>query len=249
MEFANKVVLITGASSGIGAATAVRFSRLGASVVLVARNADNLASVVALCKGPIKPLTIVADVCKETERIINDTIKHFGKLDVLVNNAGKGSFGGIESTNVEQLDDLMELNVRAVYALTVLAVPHLLKTKGNIVNVSSVAGLRSTKGALAYSMTKSALDQFTKCVALDLAPKGVRVNSVNPAVIKTNFLTNLGLQDEQQSEFLEKQSGTHPLGRVGTSEEVADGIAFLASDRATFVTGTLLAIDGGRASS
>lgn len=248
MEFENKVVLITGASSGIGAETAVHFAKLGASLALVARNADNLTAVAERCVGSVKPLIIVADVCKDTEQIIKQTIEHFGKLDVLVNNAGRGAMGSIETTSLAQYDEIMDLNVRSVYHLTMLAVPHLLKTKGNIVNVSSVAGLRSFTNFLSYCVSKSALDQFTKCVALELGTRGVRVNSVNPAVIASNFHYNIGMSEEAYKNYLEGAKATHALGRIGQPLEVAEGIAYLASDRASFVTGTLLAIDGGKAS-
>lgn len=248
MEFENKVVLITGASSGIGAETAVHFAKLGASLALVARSADNLTAVAERCVGIVKPLIIVADVGKDTEQIVKQTIEHFGKLDVLVNNAGKGAMGSIETTSLAQYDEIMDLNVRSVYHLTMLAVPHLLKTKGNIVNVSSVAGLRSFPNFLSYCVSKSALDQFTKCVALELGTRGVRVNSVNPAVISSNFHYNIGMTEEAYKTYLEGAKLTHAMGRIGQPNEVAEGIAYLASDRASFVTGTLLAIDGGKAS-
>lgn len=184
MDFKGKVVLITGASSGIGAAAAKYLAELGATVVLTGRNAENLNKIGAECAsvGKTKPLLIVADVTKETDnvRVIETTIAKLGKLDVLVNNAGKGTGGSIETTTLEQYDDIMTTNVRAVFHLTQLAVPHLVKSKGNIVNVSSVAGTRSFANSLVYCISKSALDQFTRCTALELAPKQVRVNSVNP---------------------------------------------------------------------
>jgi len=127
-----------------------------------------------------------------------------------------------------------------------LAVPHLVKTKGNIVNVSSVNGVRSFPNVLAYCMSKSAVDQFTRCVSLELAPKGVRVNSVNPGVVVTNLLTRQGMSEEDYAKFLEKTKFTHALGRPGTVEEVAKAIVFLASDDASFTTGESLLIDGGR---
>lgn len=249
MDFKGKVVLITGASSGIGAETALYFSRLGASLSLIGRNADNLNDVVQKCSenGTVAPLAIIADVTKDASNIINKTIEHFGQLDVLINNAGRGAAGTIETTTLEQYDEMMNLNVRSVYELTMLAAPHLIKTKGNIVNVSSVAGLRAFPNFLAYCMSKSALNQFTQCVALELAPKGVRVNAVNPAVIRSNFHYNAGMSDEAYKAYLESCKATHALGRVGNANEVAAGIAFLASDAATFITGTLLPIDGGKA--
>merc|ERR1712088_199768 len=137
-------------------------------------------------------------------------------------------------------------NVRSLYHPTMLATPHLIKTKGNIVNVSSVNGMRSFPGVLAYNLSKAAVDQFTRCVALELAPKQVRVNCVNPGVIVTELQKRGGLDDEKYAKFLEHSKTTHALGRVGQPEEVAKAICFLASDDATFSTGVCLPVDGGR---
>ncbi|XP_065095369.1 3-oxoacyl-[acyl-carrier-protein] reductase FabG-like [Ochlerotatus camptorhynchus] len=250
MDFSGKVVLITGASSGIGAATAKYLSKLGATVVLTGRNAENLNKVGAECQavGKQNPFLLVADVTKteDNSRVIEETIKKFGKLDVLVNNAGKGGSGGIETTSLEQYDDIMHANLKAVYHLTMLAVPYLIKSKGNIVNVSSVAGTRSFANLLAYCISKAALDQFTRCVALDLAPKQVRVNSVNPAVIVTDFHSRLGMTPQDYAAYLKKCENDHPLGRVGQASEVAAAIAFLAANNASFITGTSLCVDGGK---
>ncbi|KAB7501306.1 Tropinone reductase 2 [Armadillidium nasatum] len=140
----------------------------------------------------------------------------------------------------------MNTNVRSIYHLTMLAVPHLIKTQGNIVNVSSVNGVRSFAGVLAYSMSKATVDQMTRCAALDLAPKKVRVNSVNPGVVITNLHKRSGQNEEQYSAFLERSKATHALGRPGDPIEVASAIAFLASDQASFITGVSLPVDGGR---
>lgn len=245
MSFNGKVILITGASSGIGAGTAEHLANLGASLALVGRNANNLSEVIKKCgKTPILP--IVADVNTDAKRIIDETIAHFGRLDVLVNNAGVGAKSSIESTSMEPYDYIMTTNLRSVYELTTYAVPHLIETKGNIVNVSSTAGLRAFPVILTYCMSKAALDQFTKCVSLELAPKGVRVNSVNPAVIKTNFHKNMGFDEEEYNLYLENCKKSHAMGRVGEVYEVAEAIAFLASDAASFITGTLLPVDGGK---
>lgn len=251
MDFKGKVILITGASSGIGAGTAEYLATLGATLVLTGRNAENLNKVAEKCtptSGAPEPLQIVADITKEEDakQIIAKTIETFGHLNVLVNNAGIIGRGTIETTTLEQYDEIMNTNVRSVYHLTILATPHLIATKGNIVNVSSVNGIRSFPGVLAYNMSKSALDQFTRCVALELAPKGVRVNSVNPGVIVTEIHLRGGMDEAMYQQFLEHSKSTHALGRAGNVNEVASAIAFLASDLATFVTGTQLPVDGGR---
>lgn len=248
MSFTGKVVLITGASSGIGAATAKTLAGLGATLALTGRNLENLTQVASECVTEITPLLITAELTNETETeaIIGKTIQHFGKLDVLINNAAVAEYGSIETTNLQQYDNVMNTNVRALYHLTMLAVPHLIKTKGNIVNVSSLTGIRAFSGVLTYSMSKAAVDQFTRCVALDLASKQVRVNSVNPGVIITNLQRRAGLNEEQYAQFLKRSEGVHALGRNGRAEEVAQAIAFLASEDASFITGVTLAVDGGR---
>lgn len=180
------------------------------------------------------------------KNIVQSTIKHYGKLDVLVNNAGVLESGSIENTSLEQYDRVFNINVRSIYHLTMLAVPYITQTKGNIVNVSSVVGIRSFPGVLTYCMSKSAIDQFTRCTALELAPKKVRVNAVNPGVVVTNLHKNSGMSDEQLKAFFERSKETHALGRPGNATEVAKAIAYLASDDASFITGVTLAIDGGR---
>jgi len=248
-SLAGKVAVITGASSGIGAATAKLFAQRGASLVLTGRNQENLEKVASACAGAAgKPLTIIAnlDKEKEVENIVKETVDKMGSLDILVNNAGILEMGTIENSSLEQYDKIMNTNVRAIYQLTMLAVPHLVKTQGCIVNVSSVNGLRSFPGVLAYNISKSALDQLTRCVALELAPKKVRVNSVNPGVIITDLQRRGGLNEESYAKFLERSKETHALGRPGEAEEVAESIAFLASDAASFTTGVTLPVDGGR---
>jgi NAD(P)-dependent dehydrogenase (short-subunit alcohol dehydrogenase family) len=252
-NLAGKVTLITGASSGIGAATAVHFARLGAKLCLTGRNEANLQKVSDTCATLMSPDTerpflVLGDMTVEADlhQMVEKTIGKFGRLDILVNNAGIMEFGSIETTSMDQYDRVMNVNVRAVYQLTMLAVPHLVAARGSIVNVSSVCGTRAFPGILAYCMSKSAIDQLTSCVALELAGKGVRVNSVNPGVIVTDLQRRAGLADDAYKKFIEHTAESHPLGRPGEPEEVARAIAFLASDDASFITGDQLHIDGGR---
>lgn len=244
--FNGKVFLITGASSGIGAGAAVYFSKLGALVALVGRNEENLKKAAAECQVNGKsPFIIVADVTKDAEKIISNTIEHFGKLNVLVNNAGISGHNTLATATLDQFDTTINTNVRSIYHLSMLALPHLIKTKGNIVNISSVVSLRTLPGRLVYSMSKAALDQFTKCVALELAPQGVRVNSVNPGLIVTDFHKRSGMNEEQYEAMLKRASEVYPLKRYGYVDDVCGAIAYLASDNSSFVTGTFMPVEGG----
>lgn len=250
MSFENKVILITGASSGIGAASAVYFAKEKASLSLVGRNAEKfekLKNDLNNSECANEPLIILADVSTDAEQIVAKTIEKFGRIDVLINCAGFGKPQSLETIDVNVHDEIFATNVRGAVEVAKLALPHLIKTKGNIVNVSSGLGLRPVANFLSYSMSKASLDHFTKCAALELAGKGVRVNSVNPGIIATDFHFTSGLaNDETYEQFLAYGSSIHPIGRVGTSDEVVQGIAFLANEKtASFITGVLLPIDGG----
>ncbi|XP_011195318.2 uncharacterized oxidoreductase TM_0325-like [Zeugodacus cucurbitae] len=249
MSLVGKVVIVTGASSGIGASAAEAFAKEGSKVVLVGRNVENLKAAEAACRAAnskAELLSITADVAVDAERIINSTIERFGQLDVLVNNAGIFEVGGILDIDVDQFDRIFNTNVRAVFLLTKYAAPHLIKSQGNIVNVSSVTGIRAFPGISTYCASKAALDQFTRCIALDLAPHNVRVNSVNPGVIATDIHRRRGLTPEGIKEYYERCKKTHALGRIGEPSEVADAIIFFASDKSSFITAATLPIDGGK---
>ena len=248
--FANKVVLVTGATSGIGRAVAFRFAESKASVVALGRKVEALREVQsAVEKAAGHALAIAADVTNETEiqHAMGGAIAKFGRLDILVNAAGHISNGSIENTSLDAWDAMMDVNLRAVFHLMQLATPHLIKTKGNIVNVSSVTGLRSFPGVLAYCVSKAGVDQLTRCAALELAPKGVRVNAVNPGVVVTEIHKRGGMSEADYQQFLERSKTTHPLGRVGDPREIAELVFFLASEKASWITGATYSIDGGRA--
>ncbi|KAG4065567.1 hypothetical protein HA402_001231 [Bradysia odoriphaga] len=230
----------------IGADAAKHLAKLGGKLCLVARNEKLLKIVseeIIACGSLVQPLVVVADVTKDSERIIQETVKHFGKLDVLVNNAGIYQLDTMINFNITQFDAM--LNTKLIAILTSLAVPYLEKTKGNIVNVSSVAGMRAIPGMLNYCISKAALDQFTKCVALELAPKGIRVNSINPAMIRTPLFEKTGISSAEADREMEAGKNTHPMGRIGEPIETSEAIAYLASDSASFITGVLLPVDGG----
>ena len=196
-----------------------------------------------------RKLVVGADLTKEGDRqaLIGGTLERFGGIDVLVNAAGIIGSGTIENTTMAAWDEMFDINLRSVFHLTQLALPSIIERRGNIVNVSSVTGTRAFPGVFAYCVSKAGVDQFTRCAALELAPKGVRVNAVNPGVVLTNLHRASGYDEEKYATFLEHSKTTHPLGRVGTPEEVAELILFLASGRSGWMTGTTISIDGGRA--
>ncbi|CAK8679776.1 unnamed protein product [Clavelina lepadiformis] len=252
-EFASKVIVITGASSGIGAATAKELSKQGALLSLTGRNKERLAQVADECKnlGAKDVLYVVGDLSKQDdmERIIKETAEKFGEIHVLVNNAGFAVISPIADVTLDEFDRCFNVNVRAVLYLTKLALPYLEKTKGNIVNISSfLSSMYTLPGFTIYTTTKAACDHITKSSALELAKNGVRVNAVNPAVVETNAYTNTGFSEEQSKAAYVEQAKLHPLNERNIKvEEVVDAILFLASDKATMITGNCLRVDGGRA--
>jgi NAD(P)-dependent dehydrogenase (short-subunit alcohol dehydrogenase family) len=244
MEFEGKVAIVTGATSGIGMTTARRFAEQGGRVAAVGRRKDALAKIETQ-----KIKTYAADLTDErqTAGLVHDVMRDLGGIDVLVNAAGIIANGSVENTTLADYDLMMNINVRSVFQLIQLALPAIIERKGNIVNVSSVTGLRAFPGVFAYCISKAAVDQLTRCAALELAPKGVRVNAVNPGVVRTNLHRNAGMNEEAYAAFAERSKTTHPLGRIGEAEEIADLILFLASSKAGWITGVTYSIDGGRA--
>ncbi len=196
--------------------------------------------------GEILPIAADITLPQEVDRVVAETVEAFGGIDILVNAAGILRSGTIETTTLDDWDDLMNLNAKAPFYLMQKAMPYLIERKGNVVNVSSVNGLRAFPGVLAYCVSKAAIDHLTRCAALEVASKGVRVNSVNPGVTVTNLHRASGMDDDAYKAFLERSKSTHPLGRVGTPEEVTDLIFFLASPKAGWITGANYSIDGGR---
>jgi NAD(P)-dependent dehydrogenase (short-subunit alcohol dehydrogenase family) len=249
LNIKDKVALITGASSGIGKATAFCFAREQAKLMLVSRNEKSLKEIAGSTREMGTTVEIFpADVTNEQQvkKCIEQTLDTYGGIDIMVNSAGIIANGTIENTTLSDWDYMMNINLRSIFLLTQLALPSLIERKGNIVNVSSVTGLRAFPGVLSYCVSKAGLDQFTRCVALELASKGVRVNAVNPGVTVTNLHRKGGMDDKAYQAFLEHSKTTHPLGRVGKPEEVAELILFLASPHAGWITGVTYSIDGGR---
>ena len=242
-------MIVTGATSGIGRAAAEAFGREHASIVVVGRDDTGLAEAAAAVRAAGgKPAICQADVTADEgpDRIVRTAVDAFGGIDVLVNAAGVIASGALDATTDEVWDRMMAVNARAPFRLMRAALPHLKERKGAVVIVSSVNGLRSFPGVLAYCVSKSAVDQLTRCAAIELAPLGVRVNAVNPGVTVTNLHRRSGMDETQYAAFLERSKTTHPLGRPGQPNDIAEMIVFLASEKASWMTGETIPIDGGR---
>ena len=248
-SFKEKIAIVTGASSGIGRATAVALAQAGASVAVVARDAAALESVLADCAGGTgHAIAIAADLTDAgaPDAIVKDAVARFGALDVLVNAAGIIAMGATDATDDALWDRVMAINVRAPFRMMRTAFPYLKERRGNVVNVSSVNGRRVFPNLAVYNTSKAALDQLTRTAAIDWAPHGVRVNAVNPGVTVTNLHRRSGMSEDAYAAFLVRSKETHPLGRPGQAAEIASLILFLASEQAGWVTGETIAIDGGR---
>ncbi|XP_073958587.1 uncharacterized oxidoreductase MexAM1_META1p0182-like [Choristoneura fumiferana] len=250
MSFSSKVVIVTGASSGIGAATAILFAKEGARVALVGRNEAKLGKVARQCAVYAAPLVIRADIADELQAatIVQKTIDHLGQLDVLVNNAATNKLASTDDPNILKCFDLvLNTNLRSVVQLSNLAAPHLKATKGNIINVSSIASTAIPfHSILFYCVSTAGLDHYTRCNALDLAPFGVRVNSVNPGPVVTESLENTGrAKPGAGAQAWDSYKYMTALNKISQPEEIADLIAFIASDKAKSITGSNIVTDNG----
>jgi meso-butanediol dehydrogenase / (S,S)-butanediol dehydrogenase / diacetyl reductase len=241
-RFEGKVVIITGAGSGIGAGTARRFLQEGAFVTLNGRRQHKLQETIAGFDAA-KSLVHPGDVSDEeyVKRLVEDTITKFGKLDVFVNNAAIAILGPFARTTTQDWRRLMATDLDSVYFGSREALPHLLKTKGSVINVSSVSGLGGDWGLSSYNAAKGAITNFTRSLALEYGSRGVRVNAVAPSLTSTEATVDLEKSEAVMAAFRNRL----PIGRGATADEVAGVIAFLASDDALFINGVNLPIDGG----
>jgi NAD(P)-dependent dehydrogenase (short-subunit alcohol dehydrogenase family) len=247
MRLKHKVALITGAGSGIGRAIALAFAREGAQVALVGRREDRLGSVVREI-GSGHALALPGDItgARIAQAAVARTVKRFGGLNVLVNNAGLLIPGTAESHTEEEWDQTFSVNVRALWLVCRAALPRMRAAGGgSIINISSVLGLMGAKNRVAYAASKGAVTLLTRAMALDHAQENIRVNCICPGIVETEMVADFILKAPDPEAARRQRVGLHPLGRFGKPEDVAAMAVYLASDESSWVTGAALPVDGG----
>lgn len=245
-DFTHAVVLVTGGGSGIGGAITAAFLKTGATVAITGRRRARLEQ--ALEKHPAdRTMALPADVSDgaQVRRVVADVVERFGRLDVVVSNAGVHAAGPITELEDEDWQAMRATNVDALFHLAKAALPHLAASGGNLVAVSSVSGDRGDWGQAAYNATKAAVSNFVRSLALDWGSDGVRVNAVAPAFTLTEMTEGMGRDEESLAPFLNRIA----LGRPGRPEDIAPAVLFLASEAAKYVTGVVLPVDGGTSAS
>ncbi len=242
----DKTAIITGAGSGIGRAIAVAFAREGANVALVGRRRDPLTETARECGQ--NRLVIAADLRnpRHIEHAVKETVQRFGALDIVVNNAGALIAGTVDNQKEDDFDEMMDVNVKAVWRLTRTALPHLRARKGgSIINVSSVLGLIGMRNRLGYCTSKGGVTLMTKAMAMDLAGENVRVNCICPGIVETPLVADFVRNAPDPVAARRAREALHAMNRFGQPEEIAGCAVFLASDDAKWMTGAAIPVDGG----
>ncbi len=249
MRLKDKVCIVTGGGSGIGRATCVMFAKEGAKVVVADKNKAAAEAVAAACTAAgAQALGLGVDVAKagDIKRMIDETVTTFGRLDVLVNNAGYGIPASVLETDEKAWDDLMAVNVRGVFLCTKMAIPEMAKNGGGtIVNTASIVATVGIRNRAAYVASKGAVAALTRAVAVDHVAQGIRCNAIAPGTIETPYFKDIMDKSPNPADARKALEERQLMNRMGTPEEIAAGILFLASDESSFATGTVLTIDGG----
>lgn len=249
MRLQNKVAIITGGNSGIGKATALLFAKEGAKVVIGARDSETGKVVVdEIKKIGQKAVFVKTDVSREAEvkNLVDFAVKLFGRVDIMFNNAGIELTKPVTETTSEELDNVLDINLKGVFYGCKHVIPYMIKNGGgSIINTASAAGIVGSPNLAAYSASKGGVVLLTKETALDYAKNKIRVNCVCPGAIDTPMIRRFVERAPNPAKVLEELGNMHPLGRLGKPEEIANAVLFLASDESSFVTGHALLVDGG----
>ena len=242
MRLEGKSAIITGGGSGIGLACAKLFSNEGAKVAIIGRRKNRLELAAKEVKGHILP--VVGDLTNnnDLDNLISKTLHAFKKIDIVVNNGGIFSGSSVHETKDEDWNTIMNTNINSVFQLTKRVLPHMMKRKaGTFVHIASILGLVAAPGVAAYNVSKGALLQFNRSIAMEYGSLGIRSNAVCPGLVKTEMTEDL-MKDE---ELMLEWSKDYPIGRFGVPEDIASACLYLASDESSFVTGVALPVDGG----
>jgi NAD(P)-dependent dehydrogenase (short-subunit alcohol dehydrogenase family) len=249
MDLSSRVAIVTGGAKGIGFASAECLLRSGAKVMLVDWDSTAVEAAVQSAKAVFSGVEhFIADISKSTEceKVVRATVDRYGSIDILVNNAGIQTFGDPVTTTEETWDKTMNINLKAHWLMAKFAIPEMVKRgKGAIVNISSVQGLASQRNVVAYSTSKHAMIGLTRSMAVDLASSNIRVNCICPGTVDTPMIQEIIALDKYPDRLRGTLNKMHPLGRMAQPSEIGEVVAFLASDRASFMTGSIVTVDGG----
>ena len=242
MRLKDKTAIITGGGSGIGLATARAFCKEGAKVILFGRRKEKLVSAANELGDSV--LFVQGDMTKndDLDKLINKTLNNFKGIDILVNSAGLFNGAPLHKISDSQWDEMMDINIRSVFQLTRRVLPTMMaQNSGSIVHISSILGLIAVPEVAAYNVSKGALNQFSRSIAVEYGSYGIRSNSICPGLIETDMTAEL----MKNASLMQEWSKEYPIGRFGKPEDVASACLFLASDESSFITGTELPVDGG----